>query len=122
MLRNRTDAGDTMIRPIAPMLHVMLAAVLTLVAHSSLGSQVRPAAPAQVKGIFEPVSYTEDLDLTHVVFVTADVGWVAGKGGTILRTIDGGKTWEAQLGGDPANTSDAVKVLHFIDERHGWAI
>ena len=85
-------------------------------------SGVRSGAQAQYKGVLEPVSYTEDLDLTHVFFVTADVGWVAGKSGTILRTVDGGKSWEAQLGGDPADETEAVKVLHFLDERRGWAI
>lgn len=88
-----------------------------------LDAQTRTAsAQAQYKGVLEPVSYTEDLDLTHVFFVTADVGWVAGKSGTILRTVDGGKTWEAQLGGDPQDQSEAVRVLHFLDERRGWAI
>jgi photosystem II stability/assembly factor-like uncharacterized protein len=80
------------------------------------------SAQAQYKGVLEPVSYTEDLDLTHVFFVTADVGWVAGKSGTILRTVDGGATWEVQLGGDPQDQSDPVSVLHFLDERRGWAI
>jgi photosystem II stability/assembly factor-like uncharacterized protein len=71
---------------------------LTL-AGSTLAAQARPAGTQQqFKGIFEPVSYTEDLDLRQVYFVNAEVGWVSGKSGTILRTIDGGKTWEAQLG------------------------
>lgn len=86
-------------------------------------AQTRTAsAQAQYKGVLEPVSYTEDLDLTDVFFVTADVGWVAGKSGTILRTVDGGQTWEAQLGGDPQDQSEAVRVLSFLDERRGWAI
>jgi len=100
-----------------------LAITLALVSGSSLGAQ-RSTASSQplFKGVLEPVSYTEDLDLTQVFFVTADVGWVAGKSGTILRTVDGGNTWEAQLGGDPADRSDAVGVLHFLDERRGWAV
>jgi photosystem II stability/assembly factor-like uncharacterized protein len=90
---------------------------------ASLDAQTRPAsAQPQFKGILEPVSYTEDLDLTHVYFVNADVGWVSGKGGTILRTVDAGKTWEAQLGGDPEDKSAPVRELHFLDERRGWAI
>ena len=90
---------------------------------SGLDAQPRAASSAaQFKGVLEPVSYTEDLDLTHVFFVTADVGWVAGKRGTILRTTDAGATWEAQLGGDPEGEAAPVRVLHFIDERRGWAI
>jgi photosystem II stability/assembly factor-like uncharacterized protein len=100
------------------------AALSTIVGWSApTAAQTRTAsAQAQYKGVLEPVSYTEDLDLTDVFFVTADVGWVAGKSGTILRTVDGGKTWEAQLGGDPQDQSEAVRVLHFLDERRGWAI
>ncbi|MGQ0766001.1 MAG: WD40/YVTN/BNR-like repeat-containing protein [Gemmatimonadota bacterium] len=97
--------------------------VFAFTCSTSLGAQSRPApAQPQFKGLLEPVSYTEDLDLTHVFFVNADVGWVAGKSGTILRTTDAGKTWEAQLGGDPADRSAPVRELHFLDERRGWAV
>jgi photosystem II stability/assembly factor-like uncharacterized protein len=89
---------------------------------AALGAQARSTTQPQFKGILEPVSYTEDLDLTHVYFVNADVGWVSGKGGTILRTTDAGKTWEAQLGGDPEDKSAPVRELHFLDERRGWAV
>jgi photosystem II stability/assembly factor-like uncharacterized protein len=93
------------------------------VAAFALNAQTRTTTTQpQFKGILEPVSYTEPLDLTHVYFVNADVGWVSGKGGTILRTVDAGKTWEAQLGGDPADNSAPVRELHFLDERRGWAV
>ncbi|MGQ0639591.1 MAG: YCF48-related protein [Gemmatimonadaceae bacterium] len=96
---------------------------LLAVSGTVLAAQARPStAQAQFKGILEPVSYTEDLDLIDVFFVNADVGWVAGKSGTILRTIDAGKTWEAQLGGDPEDKTAPVRELHFLDERRGWAI
>ena len=74
------------------------------------------------RGIWEPVGYTEDLELTDVFFVTADMGWVSGAAGTMLRTRDGGKTWEPQLGGDPAAADPEIERLRFFDERHGWAI
>ena len=94
-----------------------------LSASMELGAQARPgAAQPKFKGVLEPVSYTEDLDLTDVFFVTGDVGWVSGKHGTILRTTDGGATWEAQLGGDPEASAAPVRMLHFLDERRGWAI
>jgi photosystem II stability/assembly factor-like uncharacterized protein len=88
----------------------------------SLAAQTRTNTTPQFKGVLEPVSYTEDIDLTDVFFVTADVGWVAGERGTILRTTDGGTTWEAQLGGDPEASAATVRVLHFSDEWRGWAI
>jgi hypothetical protein len=56
-----------------------------------------------------------------VFFVSVDVGWVAGEKGTILKTTDGGTSWEAQLGGDAEGSDDDIALLHFVDERHGWA-
>ncbi len=96
----------------------VLAVVLLGVPASSSWSQSKASAP---KGVWEPVSYTEDIRLFDVAFVTADVGWVAGDKGTILHTRDGGKSWDAQLGGDPAAADPAIGRLRFFDERHGWA-
>ncbi len=78
-------------------------------------------APPQFKGIWEPVNYSEDLKLTDVFFVSADVGWVSGAKGTILHTKDGGATWTAQLGGDPQSGGKTIEGLRFVDETHGWA-
>jgi photosystem II stability/assembly factor-like uncharacterized protein len=90
---------------------------------STLAAQTKTGSTQpQFKGILEPVSFTEDIDFKDVFFVNVDVGWVAGEKGTLLRTIDGGKTWEAQLGGDPEAKADMVKSLYFLDERRGWAI
>ncbi len=95
---------------------LLTAALLGLPA-SALSQAAKPA-----RGVWEPVSYTEDIELTDVAFVTPDVGWVSGDKGTILHTKDGGKTWEAQLGGDPAAADPKIERLRFFDERHGWAI
>ncbi len=97
---------------------LLTAALLALPA--SAFSQAAKRAPGG--GVWEPVSYTEDIELTDVAFVTPDVGWVSGAKGTILHTKDGGKTWEAQLGGDPAAADPKIERLRFFDERHGWAI
>lgn len=93
------------------------------------GSRVRPkpTAPAsadfiQYKGIFEPVNYGQDIDLTDVFFVSPDVGWVSGEHATILKTTDGGKTWKAQIGGDPNGPEKPIGQLRFLDARHGWAV
>ena len=89
-----------------------------------------PAAAAaeqpKYKGIWEPVSYSEDLQLLDVFFVNADVGWVAGgtnavHGGIILNTRDGGSSWTVQYG-DPGSSEYAVRDLRFIDETTGWAV
>lgn len=81
-----------------------------------------PAQPPAFKGVWEPVSFTEDLDFREVFFVTADKGWVAGSHGTIIQTKDGGATWTAQMGGDPQSADPQVRLLRFLDETHGWAV
>jgi photosystem II stability/assembly factor-like uncharacterized protein len=44
-----------------------------------------------------------DVTLTCVAFATPMEGWVAGHFGVVLRTVDGGKTWQRQLDGLQAN-------------------
>ncbi len=88
----------------------------------ALQAQRPPAKQPAFKGIWEPISYTEDLDLHDVYFVTVDIGWVAGEAGTILQTKDGGDSWTVALGGDPASTEEPIQKLRFIDEHHGWAV
>ena len=49
--------------------------------------------------------------------------WAAGRKGSIVHTADGGKTWDAQLGGDPdAIAEDDFDHLVFLDRTHGWAL
>lgn len=73
------------------------------------------------KGIFEPVNYGQDIDLTDVFFVGSDLGWVSGEHATILKTTDGGSHWTAQVGGDPNGPERPIGQLRFLDARHGWA-
>ncbi len=80
------------------------------------------AAKPAYKGVFEPVNYNQDLKLTDVYFASAEEGWVSGDHGTILHTSDGGKTWQAQLGGDPQSQERPIDHLRFEDARHGWAL
>ena len=95
--------------------------IFALVIAGPLAAQ-QPAAPPAFKGVWEPVSFSEDLDFREVFFVTIDKGWVAGSKGTIIHTRDGGATWTAQMGGDPQAADDPVKLLRFLDETHGWAV
>ena len=102
---------------------VALLLALALSSSASDAQVPRPsAAQAQLKGVFEPVSYTEDLKLLDVFFVNVSVGWAAGEAGTIIHTSDAGATWTAQLGGDPQGRADNVRLIRFVDERHGWAV
>ncbi len=98
-----------------------ITAWLALSMVTPLGAQ-GPVAPPPFKGIWEPVSYSEDISLRQVFFVTADKGWAAGAKGTIIHTKDAGKTWTAQVGGDPQSAEGDVTLLRFLDEQRGWAI
>jgi photosystem II stability/assembly factor-like uncharacterized protein len=92
----------------------------------------RPPAPASArhapfKAIFEPVNYPQDVDISDVFFVDAEVGWAcghrltgAGDGGFIIATRDGGRTWSVQFG-DPRSPTRAFTQLFFVDATHGWA-
>jgi len=78
-------------------------------------------AQTDVTGVWEPVNYNQDIELTDVFFVTPEIGYVGGAGGTILKTTDSGATWTALLGGDPLSEEREIRQLWFIDETTGWA-
>lgn len=91
------------------------------------GALARLATPPgteqpKFKGIWEPTNYNQDVRLTDVFFVTREVGYVSGRNGTILKTVDGGKTWTSQLGGDPQSQEPEINHLRFLDRTHGWAV
>jgi photosystem II stability/assembly factor-like uncharacterized protein len=96
-----------------------LAATLLFVGLSALAQT--PASGPKLKGIWEPVNYGEDLSLREVLFVTPDIGYVAGEAGTILKTTDAGATWTALLGGDPQSQERAIEHLWFVTPTVGWA-
>jgi hypothetical protein len=54
--------------------------------------------------------------LTHIHFGGAQ-GWIAGYGGVILHSSNGGQTWAPQL----TFTSVPLESVYFVDENHGWA-
>lgn len=80
------------------------------------------AAQTKPKAVFEPVSFSEDLDLRSVFFVDDDTGWASGEAGTVLHTADGGESWTAQLGGDPQGSESPIEDLRFLDRNTGWAV
>lgn len=101
--------------PIAPIVYALVCA---------LALMTRPAwsqAAGDLQGIWEPVNYSEDLDLTDVFFVTPEIGYVSGAAGTILKTSDAGATWIPLLGGDPLSQERAVTQLFFVSPSIGWA-
>lgn len=111
-----------------PLLMLIGLAFLTAFSLAAAPPARPPGSPAdaQMKGIFEPVSYPEDVQLLDVFFVNDREGWVAGgttvmNGGILLHTSDGGNHWEVQLG-DPKSSDRGMKDLRFIDPTHGWVV
>ena len=94
---------------------VLLLAMTASATPLSAQTSTRTTAQQQYKGVFEPVSYTEDIDLHSVFFANGDVGWASGKSGTIIHTKDGGAKWTAQLGGDPGDKAEKITMLRFVD-------
>ncbi|MDC8446595.1 MAG: YCF48-related protein, partial [Nitrosomonas sp.] len=56
--------------------------------------------------------------LLNVAFIDTQRGWVVGTKGTILSTIDGGKSWQAQSSGTDVLLSDVM----FVDAQRGWVV
>lgn len=55
---------------------------------------------------------------SSIFFIDSLTGWIAGNGGNILRTTDGGQKWK------PLNTESKASLLDifFVNERVGWAV
>jgi photosystem II stability/assembly factor-like uncharacterized protein len=92
-----------------------------------LDAQRRPASGSRPawKGIWEPVSYPEDVHFTDVFFVNPEVGWATSgspyEGGMVIRTRDAGATWEVQLG-DRESKEPLFQSPYFLDETTGWVL
>lgn len=57
-------------------------------------------------------------DLFSVTFPTENSGWACGRWGTVLRSDDGGNTWNRQKTG----TDFTLTSIYFVDLQHGWAV
>jgi photosystem II stability/assembly factor-like uncharacterized protein len=55
--------------------------------------------------------------LDGVDFVDLLTGWAVGEGGKIIKTTDGGATWNAQVSG----TTGSLSAVTFLDSQTGWA-
>lgn len=54
--------------------------------------------------------------LFDIQFINAQKGWIIGQGGTLMRTTDGGNTW------DYRNLQEMTWIysLHFLNENTGY--
>ena len=55
--------------------------------------------------------------LKAVDFIDNDNGWIAGGSGTLLKTSDGGKTWQRKT-----VTRDNIRDVVFTDRDNGWLL
>ncbi|MCW8803967.1 MAG: YCF48-related protein, partial [Ignavibacteriaceae bacterium] len=56
--------------------------------------------------------------LRYLCFVDSLNGWAAGETGTIIRTTDGGDSWEVQN----STVQTFIMDIFFVDEYLGWAL
>jgi len=54
----------------------------------------------------------------HDVYFLENKGWIAGSGGTLLTTFDGGKTWKQEK----SFTEDNIRQIYFTSENDGWLL
>ncbi|MBM4127547.1 MAG: hypothetical protein FJ247_09410 [Nitrospira sp.] len=66
----------------------------------------------------EPQQPKTEATLLGLQFRTPQVGWTVGSGGTILKTVNGGKRWKKVVSG----TSVLLTNVLFIDGKRGWVI
>lgn len=57
-------------------------------------------------------------NLYGIHFVDPNIGFIAGYSGTLLRTTDGGKSWEAHYMG----RNELIRRVYFVDAEYGWAV
>lgn len=58
-----------------------------------------------------------DSSLLDVYFINEHTGYVSGKNGIILKTVDGGSVWQAQNSG----VTDGLACIQFVSENIGYA-
>ena len=62
--------------------------------------------------------------LFEMSFVSDQTGWIVGDLGVILKTEDGGNTWQHLRGGHRQIPGGDVVLqgVHFVDNQEGWAV
>lgn len=61
-----------------------------------------------------------DATLTSVFFADAQTGWAVGHWGAILKTTDGGDTWQLQK--SAMDRDQPLFAVYFTDAQTGWAV
>lgn len=98
-----------------------MAAALLLAACGPSGAARTGAGPAApLEPVLVPqVSGTAEL-LIAVSAVDEETAWIAGTGGTFVRTVDGGRTWRAAR--VPGADSLQFRDVHALDDSTAWLL
>lgn len=90
-----------------------------LVAIFSLACHQAPApSPANITHV--PQASGTTALLIAVSAVSDSIAWASGSGGTWVRTVDGGNTWQA--GKVPGADSLQFRDVHAVDANHAWLL
>lgn len=65
-----------------------------------------------------PIDASTTKKLSSVSFVTADLGYIVGEGGLIIKTINGGDSWVTQTSG----TTSMLNDVQFLDAETGFIV
>lgn len=57
-------------------------------------------------------------DLVAVFFTSSEKGWIAGDGGFLAQTTDGGKSWNKY----PLNTTEDINEIYFRNDDNGYLV
>jgi photosystem II stability/assembly factor-like uncharacterized protein len=76
------------------------------------------AARAQGEGWSGGRQGLQGKDLNAVYFLDSKRGWVAGDGGVVMRTRDGGRTWTRQT----VETKESFNDVYFRNEEDGYLL
>ena len=69
------------------------------------------------QGYWETINpYPTANPMRGVCFVTPDIGWIIADNGNLLKTEDGGQSWEFQQ----EDTGESFRDVFFLDENEGW--
>lgn len=71
-----------------------------------------------IYGQWKQVDTNTTATLRSIFFVDAQLGWVAGSHGTLLSTLDGGRTWQKRR----LPVKDNVREVFFADRYTGWVL
>ncbi|MFN6963335.1 MAG: YCF48-related protein [Pyrinomonadaceae bacterium] len=76
------------------------------------------AGPAAAQSAWAPSKAPTNADLVAVYFTSSKTGWVAGDGGYLAATGDGGRTWVRQA----ISTTENINEIYFRNDDNGYLV